>query len=176
MVAGMKPGSVIVDLAAETGGNCELTQPGETIDAGGVTVAGPLNLASMGALHASEMYARNVYNFVSLLLKDGALALDWNDELLAKTVCQRFAWSSMRVRAVGIGVPAIADRGDDRSRSAGAELFPGRRRRAGGAPRAFAARTRARQTADERAAYDTSAAHRGYSMASAAASSDASHT
>ena len=65
----MKPGSVIVDLAAETGGNCELTRPGETIDSNGVTIAGPLNLASMGALHASEMYARNVFNFVSLLLQ-----------------------------------------------------------------------------------------------------------
>ena len=86
MVAGMKPGSVIVDLAAETGGNCELTQPGETIDSGGVTIAGPLNLASSGALHASEMYARNVFNFVSLLLSDGALVFDWEDELLAKTV------------------------------------------------------------------------------------------
>ncbi len=86
MVAGMKPGSVIVDLAAETGGNCELTQPGQTVDSGGVAVDGPLNLASMGAQHASEMYARNVYNFASLLLKDGALAFDWNDELLAKTV------------------------------------------------------------------------------------------
>lgn len=86
MVAGMKPGSVIVDLAAETGGNCELTRPGETIDSNGVTIAGPLNLASSGALHASEMYARNVFNFVSLLLKDGALVFDWEDELLAKTV------------------------------------------------------------------------------------------
>jgi len=73
-------------LAAETGGNCELTQPGQTIEVEGVTIAGPLNLASMGAQHASEMYARNVYNFVSLLLKDGALAFDWDDELLAKTV------------------------------------------------------------------------------------------
>jgi NAD(P) transhydrogenase subunit alpha len=86
MVAGMRPGSVIVDLAAETGGNCEETRPGETCEVGGVTVAGPLNLASMGALHASEMYARNVFNFVSLLLKDGALAFDWDDELLARTV------------------------------------------------------------------------------------------
>ena len=86
MVAGMKPGSVIVDLAAETGGNCELTRPGETVEVQGVTVAGSLDLASMGAQHASEMYARNVYNFVSLLLKAGALALDWDDELLAKTV------------------------------------------------------------------------------------------
>jgi NAD(P) transhydrogenase subunit alpha len=86
MVAGMRPGSVIVDLAAETGGNCELTRPGETYEQAGVVVSGPLDLASSGALHASEMYARNVFNFVSLLLKDGALAFDWNDELLARTV------------------------------------------------------------------------------------------
>ena len=86
MVAGMKPGSVIVDLAAETGGNCELTRPGETVEQGGVVIDGPLNLASMGAVHASEMYARNVYNFVSLFVKDGAQSFDWSDELLAKTV------------------------------------------------------------------------------------------
>jgi len=87
MVAMMRPGSVIVDLAAESGGNCALTVPGQTIETeGGVTVAGPLGLASMGALHASEMYARNVYNFASLLLGEGALAFDWDDELLAKTV------------------------------------------------------------------------------------------
>ena len=87
MVAGMKLGSVIVDLAAETGGNCELTRPGDNIVHGGVTVSGPLNLASSGAMHASDMFARNVFNFVSLLLKkDGSLQFDWNDELLAKTV------------------------------------------------------------------------------------------
>jgi len=86
MVAGMKPGSVIVDLAAESGGNCELTRPGEEVDAGGVVVAGPLGLASMGAIHASEMFARNVLNFLQLLLRDGALAFDWDDELLARTV------------------------------------------------------------------------------------------
>jgi NAD(P) transhydrogenase subunit alpha len=86
MVSGMKPGSVIVDLAAETGGNCESTRPGETIDVDGVVVAGPLNLASMGALHASEMYARNVFNFLVLILdKEGQLKLDWDDELIAKT-------------------------------------------------------------------------------------------
>jgi NAD(P) transhydrogenase subunit alpha len=86
MVEGMRPGSVIVDLAAETGGNCELTRPGRTVEHGGVTIAGPLNLPGMGAVHASEMFARNVCNFVMLLLKDGALAPDWDDELLAKTV------------------------------------------------------------------------------------------
>ncbi|MGL6289316.1 MAG: NAD(P) transhydrogenase subunit alpha [Silanimonas sp.] len=85
MVAGMKPGSVVVDLAAETGGNCELTVPGENVQHGGVTVAGPLNLASSGAVHASEMYARNLLNFVGLFLKDGAIVLDWNDELIEKS-------------------------------------------------------------------------------------------
>jgi len=90
MVSGMRPDSVIVDLAAETGGNCEATQPGKSVDVNGVIVDGPLNLASMGAVHASEMYARNVYNFVALLVKKGEqgaeLTFDWDDELLAKTV------------------------------------------------------------------------------------------
>ena len=86
MVAGMAPGSVIVDLAAETGGNCEATEPGRTIEVGGVSIAGPLGLASSGALHASEMYARNVANFIQLLLHEGQLRLDWDDELLARTV------------------------------------------------------------------------------------------
>lgn len=101
MVEGMKPGSVIVDLAAETGGNCELTRPGETLEHGGVVVDGPLDLASMGAVHASEMYARNVYNFVALFLKDGAIAFDWEDELLAKTV-----WPE-RAAAVAAEPPSV---------------------------------------------------------------------
>jgi len=86
MVAGMKAGSVIVDLAAETGGNCELTQAGETVHTdNGVVVVGPTHLASMGCIHSSEMYARNLYNFLSLSIKDGAIALDWEDELVAQT-------------------------------------------------------------------------------------------
>lgn len=85
MVRGMRPGTVLVDLAAESGGNCELTKPGETVMEGGVAVVGPLHLASQGALHASEMYARNLYNFAALMLKDGNLSLDWDDELIAKT-------------------------------------------------------------------------------------------
>ncbi|MDN5851106.1 MAG: hypothetical protein L0H63_15970, partial [Nitrococcus sp.] len=97
---GMPAGSVIVDLAAETGGNCESTRPGETIELDGVTVAGPLDLASSGAVHASEMYARNVLNFVNLLIDDGALAFDWGDELLAKTV-----WPE-RVRGETAATPA----------------------------------------------------------------------
>src|SRR5690606_4127683 len=62
MVEGMRPGSVLVDLAAETGGNCELTRPGETFEHNAVTIVGPVNLPSRGAIHASEMYARNLYN------------------------------------------------------------------------------------------------------------------
>lgn len=83
MVSRMSPGAVIVDLAAESGGNCELTRPGETVEAGGVRVVGPLNLPSELAVHASEMYAKNLYNLSRLLLKDGALNPDWSDEILA---------------------------------------------------------------------------------------------
>ena len=89
MVAGMKSGSVIVDLAAESGGNCELTRAGQTVESNGVSVVGPTNLPSQGAMHASEMYARNLLNFSQLLIKDGALHLNWDDELVAKT-CHSF--------------------------------------------------------------------------------------
>ncbi|WNL47302.1 NAD(P) transhydrogenase subunit alpha [Dyella sp. BiH032] len=89
MVAGMKPGALIVDLAAEGGGNCELTRPGERVEHGGVVVLGPLNLPAGAPLHASEMFARNVYNFVELLVKDGALAPDFEDELVAKSCVTR---------------------------------------------------------------------------------------
>jgi len=86
MVAGMKPGAVIVDIAAETGGNVEITQAGKTVvSANGVSVIGTVNLPASAPVHASEMYARNLYNFLELSLKDGALTFDWNDELIAKT-------------------------------------------------------------------------------------------
>jgi NAD(P) transhydrogenase subunit alpha len=86
MVAGMKAGAVIVDIAAETGGNVEITEAGKTIvSANGVSVIGTTNLPASAPVHASEMYARNLYNFLELSLKDGALTLDWTDELIAKT-------------------------------------------------------------------------------------------
>jgi NAD(P) transhydrogenase subunit alpha len=85
MVEGMKPGSVLVDLAAETGGNCEITKPGETYQHNAVTICGPVGLPSMGAIHASEMYAKNLLNFVTLMIKDGQVNLDWSDELIEKT-------------------------------------------------------------------------------------------
>jgi NAD(P) transhydrogenase subunit alpha len=79
----MKPGAVVVDLLAEGGGNCELTRAGETVDHGGVRVIGPVNLPATVACHASEMYAKNLLNFIKPALKDGALAIDWNDEVFA---------------------------------------------------------------------------------------------
>ena len=84
-VDGMKAGSVIVDLAAEGGGNCEYTQPGATVQVGQVTIVGPLNVPSMLGEHASELYAKNQYNLLELFVKDGALKLDWADEVIAKT-------------------------------------------------------------------------------------------
>jgi H+-translocating NAD(P) transhydrogenase subunit alpha len=86
MVEAMKPGALVLDLAAETGGNCELTQPGEDIWHGPVLVSGPLNLPSLLAEHASDMYSRNLLNFFTPLVKDGKISIDWNDEVYAKSV------------------------------------------------------------------------------------------
>ncbi len=80
-VKGMRPGSVIVDLAAEAGGNCALTRPGEVVREHGVEIHGPLNLPSTIPVHASQMYARNITNYLNHLLKDGDLHLDLEDEL-----------------------------------------------------------------------------------------------
>jgi NAD(P) transhydrogenase subunit alpha len=84
-VDGMKAGAVIVDLAAEGGGNCEYTKPGETIQVGQVTIVAPLNVPSLLGEHASELYAKNQYNLLELMIKDKSLNLDWNDEVIAKT-------------------------------------------------------------------------------------------
>ena len=81
MVKGMSPGSVIVDLAAEGGGNCELTKPSETIEEYNVTIMGPTNLASSIPLHASQMYARNQLSFLRNIVKEGELNLDMSDEI-----------------------------------------------------------------------------------------------
>jgi NAD(P) transhydrogenase subunit alpha len=89
MVASMAPGSVIVDLAAERGGNCELTRAGEIVVEHGVTIIGWFNLASTVPYHASQMYARNVSAFLLHLIKDGKLALDLNDEIVKETLVTR---------------------------------------------------------------------------------------
>jgi NAD(P) transhydrogenase subunit alpha len=81
MVKAMRPGSVVVDLAADTGGNVELTQAGKDIDVGGVTIMGTRNVPSTMPLHASQLFARNVMNLLLHLVKDGAITLDFQDEI-----------------------------------------------------------------------------------------------
>jgi NAD(P) transhydrogenase subunit alpha len=85
-VAGMKPGAVIVDISTEGGGNCEDTRPGRTIEIGGVTIMAPLNVPSLVARDASELYARNLEQFLALFVKDNIVTLDWSDAVLAGTV------------------------------------------------------------------------------------------
>jgi NAD(P) transhydrogenase subunit alpha len=82
----MKAGSVIIDIAAEQGGNCELTSAGETVVHAGVKVIGPLNLPAALPYHASEMYARNLFNLLKPALQSGELKIDWNDEVFAGAV------------------------------------------------------------------------------------------
>ena len=82
-VKAMKPGGVIIDLAAETGGNCELTQAGKTVIENKVKIVGPINLAASLGKHASEMYSRNLFNFIAPAIKEGELKIDWEDEVFA---------------------------------------------------------------------------------------------
>ena len=85
MVGDMKPGSVVVDLAAEAGGNCAFTRAGEDVTAGDVTILGPLNLPSSMPTHASQMYSKNITTFLNHLVSDGELKLDFEDEITAAT-------------------------------------------------------------------------------------------
>ena len=84
-VAGMKSGAVIVDLSAEGGGNCEDTSPGQTTQIGAVTIVAPLNVPSLLGRDASELYAKNQYALLALMMKDNIVTIDWTDEVLAKT-------------------------------------------------------------------------------------------
>lgn len=90
-VEGMKPGSVIVDLAGETGGNCELTEPGETVVKHEVTIASPLNLPATMPEHASELYSKNIAALLELMVVDGELAPDFSDQVLADSCVTRAA-------------------------------------------------------------------------------------
>lgn len=96
-VAAMKRGSVIVDLAASTGGNCSATQPGEEVVREGVTVLAPLNLAATVAVHASQLYSRNLTAFLSPMIKDGALSLDMNDDIVGPS-CVAHAGRAVNTR------------------------------------------------------------------------------
>ncbi len=103
----MRPGSVIVDLAAEQGGNCEVTVGGQTVQRHGVTVLGPFNLAAALPFHASQLYAKNLANFVLNLVKDGEPQLDSSDEIVRETMLARGGEvTSGRVREV-LGLPAL---------------------------------------------------------------------
>src|SRR5262249_46320103 len=82
-VAGMKRGSVVIDLAGTTGGNCALSKPDEVVEVNGVTVLCPLNVAATIPVHASQLYSRHLTSFLSLMVKDGALNLDFNDDIIA---------------------------------------------------------------------------------------------
>jgi NAD(P) transhydrogenase subunit alpha len=84
-VSGMKAGSVIVDLSAEGGGNCEDTKPGETVTVGQVTIVAPLNVPSLLAEDASKLYSNNLYNLLALMMKENVIQLDWSDEVISKT-------------------------------------------------------------------------------------------
>ena len=86
MIGRMKYGALIVDMAAESGGNCALTQPGEHVIANDVNIHGPLNLPSRMPTHASELYAKNLYNFLAPWIKDGQLNFDWSDDVVAGTL------------------------------------------------------------------------------------------
>jgi NAD(P) transhydrogenase subunit alpha len=89
MVGKMATGSVIVDLAAERGGNCELTKPGETVVSGGVTILGPLDLPSEAPQHASQMYAKNISTFLLNLIKDKQVQINLDDEIIRDTLIGR---------------------------------------------------------------------------------------
>jgi len=110
MVKGMAPGSVIVDLAAERGGNCELTRVGETVKEHGVSIIGAINLASSVPYHASQMYARNVAAFLAYMVKDGKLQLNLQDEIIRETMVTRGGEIvNARVREFfKLPVPAVA--------------------------------------------------------------------
>ncbi len=107
-VEGMRRGSVIIDLAAETGGNCQLTQPGRTVDVRGVTVIGPLNLSSTVPFHASQMYARNVTAFFLNLVKDGELQLNLEDQIIRDTLLTHKGEVANPVVRQSMGLPALA--------------------------------------------------------------------
>jgi len=104
MVKGMRPGSVIVDLAAETGGNVELTKAGEDVDVGGVTIIGARNVPSTMPLHASQLYARNVANLLLHLVKNGAINLDFADEI-TKGACVTHGGEIVNERARQMAQP-----------------------------------------------------------------------
>lgn len=101
MVARMKPGSIVVDMAAEQGGNVEGSKPGETVDANGVRIMGPVNLPATLPVHASQLYSKNILNLLGILVKDGKLNLDFNDDIL-KGACVSHGGQIVNERVKGL--------------------------------------------------------------------------
>jgi NAD(P) transhydrogenase subunit alpha len=110
MVDAMPPGSVVVDLAAEAGGNCELTRPGEVVEQAQVRVHGPLNLPSSVPIHASQFYSRNVLNVLSHLVDEGELKIDFEDEITDASVVTHAGEVRHGPTREALGLPAQAER------------------------------------------------------------------
>ncbi|GIW46616.1 MAG: NAD(P) transhydrogenase subunit alpha [Deltaproteobacteria bacterium] len=113
MIYNMKPGSVIVDMAAETGGNCEVTKPGEKIELNGVTILGPINLASTVPFHASSMYSRNITAFVKNLLRNGKLNINLEDPIIHDTLVTQGGEVVNPVVRTLLGLPTKSPEGKD---------------------------------------------------------------
>ncbi|WP_233518916.1 NAD(P) transhydrogenase subunit alpha [Paraburkholderia xenovorans] len=114
-VLGMKAGAVIVDLSAEGGGNCDDTRPGETAQIGQITIVAPLNVPSLLGEDASELYAKNQYSLLALMMKDNVIEIDWSDEVLARTVLTHAGENkaeadgkTMKVATPPASAPAVA--------------------------------------------------------------------
>jgi NAD(P) transhydrogenase subunit alpha len=106
-IGSMRPGSVVIDLAASTGGNCALTRAGETVVHGGVTILGPLNLPASVPLHSSQLYSRNLTSFLALIVDKGALKIDMNDDIL-KGSCVTYQGGDVHPKvAAALGQPAV---------------------------------------------------------------------
>ena len=114
MVRGMTPGSVVVDLAAERGGTCELTRPGETVDENGVLILGPLNIPTTLPFHASQMYAKNVSTFLDHLVTEGKVELNMEDEITRDTmVCRDGEIVNPAMREGASAAPAATGSGGE---------------------------------------------------------------
>jgi NAD(P) transhydrogenase subunit alpha len=107
MVEGMHPGSVIVDVAAEQGGNCEVTRAGQTVLHAGVSVIGPLNISAQVPSHASQMLARNIANFLALIVKKGELVLDLSDPIVSETLVARGGQVVGPLIRAALGMPEL---------------------------------------------------------------------
>ena len=113
----MRSGSVVLDLAAESGGNCELTRPGETVEVGGVNILGPLSLPSTVPYHASQMFARNVTAFLLELVTDGEMRIDMDNPIVSSTlVAHEGEVVNSRVREL-LDAPTAAETTEERRSS-----------------------------------------------------------